>query len=217
MLELKKKHEAAQAAFEAAKMTLEDAKRKYQDGAGKTYAETLRRAGEIDRLIGQQELLRTAAKQDLAEELRAAPSVVSAQAKSALAARRDAEDMLEQYQAIKTEASALVQANLAEASGAAKRYLNAYDVAALAWADLKVCSALLHCGEQIANAMAVRVPNGDGNCSSKMVKLLGQMVASYGEGHRPYVDEIGVVDLGLLDRDGLMTPIQMLAAQKALG
>src|SRR5471032_3555804 len=125
MKELEHKHEAAQVAFEAAQKVLDTARLEYTEGPGKTYAETAARAAEIERLIAGQEQIREEAKQDLANKLRAAPSEVSVEAKNALAMRRDAEDLLEQYHSIKVEATSLAQVNLVEASAAAQSYISA--------------------------------------------------------------------------------------------
>jgi hypothetical protein len=214
MKELEQKHVAAQAAFEDAKNALIAARLEYIEGAGKTYAESAGRVAEIERLITEQEQIRDGAKQDLADRLRETPSEVSAGAKNALAARRNAEDLLEQYQVIQKEAAALAKINLAEASDAARSYMSAYDTAALAWADVNVYMTLIDCGERIARAMAVsrrRSADGQENCRSMVSQLLDAGVKSLGDSYRPYIDDIGVIDLGQLDGSLMMTPAQIRA------
>lgn len=208
--------EAAKNAYHEALAALEVARRSYEDGPGRRLAELQKNTEGVKRAIGEHQQARQVAKATLAGAMRATIGQTSKEAKDALAVRRNAEDMLEQYQVLANELDfETIEARIA-ASSAARLYIAAYDHAARCWAELNAYSLLVDCGERIARAIVVRRSAGsdsglvsqESHCRDFIVKILDRLASELEANESPFTADIGVVDLGLLARADILSPAE---------
>lgn len=225
MSDLIQQHAAAKIAFEEARAALEIARRNFEEGPGKKFAEVKQSALAVQQAIREHEQASQTAKVSLADALRAAAGEITQQAKDALAQRRNAEDLLDQYRELAVELeSATTEAQIL-ASQAARVYIGAYDTAARCWAELNVRAVLLECGERMARAMAVQRTGasaadglgvGNSTCRDMMIDVLDRLSAKYSDDQRPFVNDIGVVDLGSMTAGEILSAgaVNSLRVQK---
>ncbi|MBR8361672.1 hypothetical protein KDW10_30550 [Burkholderia vietnamiensis] len=216
MNDLKKQHEQAKAAYETARDELASARHAYEHGAGKTLAEAKKSRESIGAQLDSETQAGERAKTALSQAMLQSNGERTAEVKKALAERRDADDMIEQCSELLSESERLIAAAHIEASEAAKTYLGAYESAARRWAEMNVLAALVECGERIARAMAVKAPNADTSplpsCEQLIIHGL-RHIAEQGD-ERPYVQEIGSVDLGAMGIQDILSPIAIQRMKK---
>lgn len=230
MSDLTQQHAAAKVAYEEARAALDIARRNYDEGPGKKFAEVKRSAMTVQQAIGEHEQARQAAKATLASALRAAIGEDTKEAKDALALRRNADDMIDQYGELAAELESEVTEAHILASQAARAYIGAYEAASRCWAELNAYAVMLECGERMARAMAVRrvvidphfaggLDVRDSKCRDMMVDLLDKLSAKYSSDQCPFVADIGVVDLGSMSRDEILSTgaANLLRAQTGNG
>jgi hypothetical protein len=219
MSDLKQQLEKAKTSYDAARAALETARRIYQDGRGKEYAEVKQNVLTLKARIDEQKHASQAAKDSLAQALRSSNGAITPQAKEALAHRRNADDLLDQYRELMVESQRTsIDVHIA-ASEAAAAYVKTYDTASQCWAEMNVFAALVECGERIARAMAVMpqletlTPYAVKNtslrgivCRELMIAELDKLRKQYDDEVRPYVDEIGNLDLGSMAMNEILTP-----------
>lgn len=225
MQELKQKHEQAKKALQAAITKLEDARRAFESGAGREYANVQTNAAALQAHIDEQKRSATAGKGALAVALKESSGAINEKAKSALAERRNAEDLLEQFQILAAEIDAAKPAILADASAAATAYISAYNQASNCLARLNVLAVVLECGEKVAHAMNVKPPvislphdfanglQGEPTCKELMLDELRQLCAAVGDCLPPAADMLGQVDLGALAWHDILSPIAISKAR----
>ncbi len=229
MIDLKQKHEAAKIALAASLVVLEAEKTAYHGGPAKDYAAVKQNKSSLQLAIEEQEAASLAAKRLLTTAMREANGAQTADVKDALMRRRNADDLLDQYRELMAGIeTASTEAHIA-ASDAVGVYANAYENASKCWAELNLYAVLLDCGERIARAMSVKpldhVLSPGYTISSlaaaepyreKMIHALDELCVVYGNDTRPYVGEIGKLDLGPLMASDVLTPGGKLLARRRL-
>lgn len=227
MLDLKQQHETAKSAYEAAYAALNAARNDYENGPGKMYAEVKENALTLERQVVEQGRASQSAKAALAQALRKSNGAVTPLAKEALAQRRNADDLLDEYRELKAEMEVNTLDLHIAASNAASTYISLHATASRRWAEMNVAAALLACGETMARAMVVEPREGSlfqdqGSISPKVVcrdlviAALDRLCEQFSDSTQPYLDEIGVVDLVGIARSEILTPGGMKAARARL-
>jgi hypothetical protein len=221
MQQLKKQLAAATQSFEGAQARLESARTAYTTGAGKHYAEALESASTLSAQIAEHQQAHEKARAALEHAMLRSSGRVTSEVKTALAARRDAEDLIEQLATLEKSASRARQTAHIAASDAAQKYVQAYEAAAGSWSEMNVLSALVECGERIARAMAVvplnesLVPHATRTykyrtvCSDRMLIELDRLRGVFKEEESVYRDVVGSIDLGALQWSDILTPAQI--------
>ncbi|SEP48099.1 hypothetical protein [Pseudomonas sp. Snoq117.2] len=218
MNDLQQKHEQAKSTYAAALANLELARHTYDNGAGKAFAEAKKHRESLATQLDGEKQASERAKATLAEAVCQSNGARTADVTQALSDRRNADDMVDQLSALLSEADRLVESAHAEASTAGRTYMAAYEAAAQRWAEMNVLAALAQCGEQIARAMAVKAPNGlpypiryergeAGNLDASSEQLVIKELRALAEqcDTRPYVQEIGTVDLGAMEQQDVLS------------
>lgn len=216
MLDLKQQHETAKAAYEAANAALNAVRSDYENGPGKMYAEVKGNALTLERQMDEQGRASQAAKAALAQALRESNGAVTPQAKQALTQRRDADDLLDQYQELRSEMETNALELRIAASSAASTYISLHATASRRWAEMNVAAALLTCGETLARAMVVQPREGgliqnqgsisqNVTCRDLVIAALDNLCKQYSDSTQPYLEEIGVIDLGGISTSEILT------------
>ncbi|KIX48624.1 hypothetical protein SY87_07560 [Burkholderia pseudomallei] len=210
MQKLKEQLEAATQAFEDAQARLERARAAYTTGAGKQYAEAIKSADTLPAQTAGHQQAHENAKAALENAMLSSGGQITSEVKTALAARRDAEDLIEQLATLERLASRTRQTIHIAASGAAREYVQAYEAATRTWSEMNVLSALVECGERIARAMAVvpiderLVPHATRTykyrtaCMDRMLIELDRLRGAFKDEAAVYQEVIGSIDLGAL-------------------
>lgn len=192
MNEQEQKLEHANRVRAAALAALAHARSDYNEGAGKALAETRANVTRLHGLLAEQEAAAVAAREALGRALRGSNGVATDKSRAALAARRDAEDLIEEYRAMIAEmARALVEATIA-ADGAAETYERAHSGAVDAHVQQVARSALAQCGEAMARAIAA----GGGDIIEAELRRLAEPFRATTRGE--LAAAVGSVDLGAL-------------------
>lgn len=219
MQRLKQRLEAAQKAYEEARRKLEQARHEYCSGPGQSYAETQSNAASLTARTTEQQQAHDAAKAALADAMLKSDGKLTGEVKSALATRRDTEDLLEQYETLKKQMERNRDTVHIEASNAARTYVQAYESASQRWAEMNVLSALVECGERIARAMAVvpvdesftpwqfRTDECKTICCDRMIAELRALRDTFEGDASAYKRDIGSVDLGAFKRSDILTAV----------
>ena len=216
-MNLKEKFEAATKAHDMAMVELERASRAYGE-VEPSYAETKRKLDELQQTKREQVDLMASAKERLAAAMLTTMGRMSEEAKEALATRRTADDLIDQFNEVEAVVSGLLPDVQIETSRAARGYLAAYDRAVATWAEKNALGVLLECGERLALAMSVRmrgVPNPLADdiddrkhvrCRSLVLKELDRLCESFGHSPTPYADAIPALQLGAFSEADILSP-----------
>jgi hypothetical protein len=212
MQQLNERLKAATRAFEDARARLERTRIAYTNGPGKRYAETINNAGTLPAQTAEYQRAHEEAKATLGAAMLQSGGQVTPEVKAALSARRDAEDLIEQFTELEKHAERTRKRAHLDASKSAREYVDAYEHASQCWAEMNVLSALVECGERIARAMAV-VPAAEqlvpyaittgtheSVCKDRMLNELDRLRDVFREDDRlPYQNVIGKLELGALE------------------
>ncbi|MFM0649005.1 hypothetical protein PQR14_32195 [Paraburkholderia bryophila] len=217
MQELKNQLEIAKLAYAHALTRLAQARDAYQNGPGKSYAEVLGSAGEFAERVAEQNEAHEDAKTALADAMLKSRGKITSEVKTSLAARRDADDMLEQLEILKLQMERNRTQVHIDASTAARAYISAYEEASQHWSEMNVLEALVECGERIGRAMAVvptdellipwRLNTGRSKtiCHERMLTELKRLRDAFSGDASAYTRDIGQLDLGALPLNEILT------------
>jgi predicted 3-demethylubiquinone-9 3-methyltransferase (glyoxalase superfamily) len=154
MSDIKQKLNDANSTFARSLKALQHARQAYETDAGQTLAETATNCATLRTRIGEQTQAAEDARNALKTALRVSNAAVTPESKAALAARRNADDLLDQYSEMLVEADfQLVEATIS-ANDAAAKYEHVYREAKTAQVAAIAYTALDQCGEVIARAIA---------------------------------------------------------------
>ncbi|MTW10748.1 hypothetical protein GM658_09040 [Pseudoduganella eburnea] len=227
-MNLNQKHEAATKAHQIAMVELERAGLAYGE-VEPTYAGLKGKSDELQQAKQEQLDAMAAAKERLTAAMLTTMGRMSDDVKEALAARRTADDLVDQFNELETIVASQFPGVRVEVSLAARNYLHAYDRAVATWAEMNALGVLAECGERLALAMAVRmrgVPNPVAEdledrrhvrCRSFVLRELERLCENYGYSPTPYEDLIPVPHLGKFSEAEILSPAQIaqLKAQLA--
>jgi hypothetical protein len=224
MNDLQQKYERAKANYATALEKLDLARHTYENGAGKAFAEAKKNRELLGAQLDSAKQASENAKATLSQAMRQSNGERTPEVNRALAERRDADDLIDQFGELLSESDRLIEAAQIDASTAARHYLSTYESAAQRWAEMNVLAALAECGERIARAMAVKAPNGlllptvirhergdvrnpEPSCEQLIIRALRDLAVQCDE--RPYVQEIGTVKLGAMEHQDILSIGQM--------
>ena len=159
MNNLQQQYEQAQSAYASARDSLDIARSAYENGAGKAFDEAKANRETIASNLDAQKHASERAKTALSEAMRQSSGERTQDVSQALTARRDADDLIEQFSELLSESDRLLSTAHVDASEAARKYVQAYETAAQRWAEMNLLAALVECGARIAAAMAVKAPH----------------------------------------------------------
>lgn len=224
MNDLQQKHEQAKANYATALEKLDLARHTYENGAGKAFGEAKKNRESLDAQLDRAKQASEHAKAALSQAMRQSNGERTPEVNQALAERRDADDLIDQFGELLSASNRLIEAAQLDASTAAREYLATYENAAQRWAEMNVLEALVECGERIARAMAVKAPNGvlvpdvikyergeagnpEQSCEQLIFRSLRDLASQCDA--RPYVQEIGTVELGVMGRQDILSLSQI--------
>ncbi|WP_155642970.1 hypothetical protein [Burkholderia stagnalis] len=223
MNKLQQKYEEAKANYATALEILELARHTYDNGVSKDFAEAKKNRGSLAAQLDSEKQASENAKAALAQAMRDSNGARSPEVAQALSDRRNTDDMIEQYADLLAQSDQLVNALKVDASPVAREYVNAYENAAQRWAEMNAFAALVECGERLARAMVVTAPcdalmpwhkrrtrgedHPELSCEQIIMNTLRDL-ASQCEERRPYVQEIGALELGTMVVDDILSPAQ---------
>lgn len=227
-MNLKEKFEAAKKAHETAMVALEQASLAYVE-VEPSYAEITRKLDELQRSKQEQIDIMAAAKERLAAAMLTTMGRLSGEVKEALAARRTADDLVDQFNELEAIVSENLPAATIQISGAARNYLGAYDRAVATWAEMNALGVLVECGDKLAQAMSVRMRGVQDlladefedrhhkRCSSLVLQELRYLCDNYVNAPTPYADLIPAPKLGSFSGEEVLSPatISMMKAKLA--
>lgn len=211
-MNLNQKYEAATKAHEAAMVELERACKAYGE-VEPSYADLRQKLASLQQSKREQQEVMASAKKQLAAAMLSTMGQVSVDAKKALAARRDADDLVDQFNELEEVVNGQLPAARIQVSLVAREYLSAYNNAAATWAEMNALGVLVDCGERLAEAMSVRMlgvqdPSGDGymRCGSLVLEELRYLCEKHKEGPEPYAGLIPAPQLGALAGEEILSP-----------
>ncbi|MBD2936251.1 hypothetical protein G5C41_02275 [Burkholderia pseudomallei] len=229
MQQLNERLKAATRAFEDARARLERTRIAYTNGPGKRYAETINNAGTLPAQTAEYQRAHEEAKATLGAAMLQSGGQVTPEVKAALSARRDAEDLIEQFTELEKHAERTRKRAHLDASKAAREYVDAYEHASQCWAEMNVLSALVECGERIARAMAVvpaaerlvpyAITTGTHEtiCKDRMLNELDRLRDIFREDDRlPYQNVIGKLELGALEVGEILSAAGIIKVSEEL-
>jgi len=225
MNKLQQRYQQAKAKFASALESLELIRHTYENGVCKDFAEAKKNRESLAAQLDIQKQASENAKAALAQAMHESNGARTAEVAQALSERRNTDDMIEQYAALLSQSDQLVNALQVDASPVAKSYVQAYEDAAQRWAEMNAFAALVECGERLARAMIVTAPcdgllpwnkrrtRGEGehpepSCEQIIMNALRDL-ASQCEERRPYVQEIGPMEMGTMAIDDILNPVQI--------
>ena len=119
MQQIEQKLNLANTAFANALDALAKVRLDYESGAGDSLAETMRNSEALHKLIDEQKRASQAARDALKIALRSSNAASTPETKAALTARRNADDLIDEYSELLTEADfRLVEVAIAASSAA---------------------------------------------------------------------------------------------------
>jgi hypothetical protein len=216
-MNLNEKFEAAKRAHEVAMSNLEVARLAYNE-VEPSYAEITKKIDELHQSKREQVDVMAAAKERLAAAMLTTMGRQSKEVKEALAARRTAEDLVDQFNELEAIVSEGLPASTIKMSEAARKYLSAYDGAVATWAEMNALGVLVECGDRIAQAMSVRMrgikdyfaedyeDRNHKRCSSFVLEELRRLCDNYKSGPTPYADLIAKPKLGAFSEAEILSP-----------
>jgi len=220
MNDLQQKHEQAKADYASALKKLDLARYTYENGAGKAFAEAKKNRESLDAQLDSAKQASENAKAALSQAMGHSNGKRTPEVNLALAERRDADDLIDQFGELLAASDRLIEAAQLDASTAAREYLIAYEDAAQRWSEMNVLEALVECGERIARAMAVKAPNGvlvpwhikvdrgeagspEASCEQLVINALRARASQCDS--QPYVQEIGTAELGVMRHQDILS------------
>lgn len=199
-MNLKEKFEAAKKAHEMAMGVLESASQAYI-AVEPTYAEMKRKLDELEQSKREQIDIMAAAKARLAAAMLTTMGRMSDEVKEALAERRNADDLVDQFDYLVAIVNEDVPGVYIEISAAARTYLKAYDQAVATWAEKNALGVLVDCGDRLAQAMSVQT-----NCRRVVLRELDYLCDNYKGSLTPYEELIPAPHLGVLPVAEILSP-----------
>ena len=183
----------------------------YESGVGNTLAETMQNSNALHGLIDEQKRASQAARDALKIALRSSNAATTPETKAALTARRNADDLIDEYAELLTEADfRLVEVTIA-ASSAAQSYESAYSTACAAHIERAAYTALARAGKAIAHAIAM----GGGEIIQKELERLAKELRL--EAHQSRVEQLGSLNFGVLSNDDRMSSAEVSLTQRVMG
>ncbi|NVD99949.1 hypothetical protein [Massilia sp. BJB1822] len=199
-MNLQEKFEAAKKAHEMSMDTLERASQAYVE-VEPTYAEMKRKLDELEQSKRAQIDIMGAAKERLAAAMLTTMGSMSDEVREALAARRTADDLVDQFDELVAIVNKQVPGVHIEISAAASTYLHAYEHAVSTWAEKNALGVLVDCGDRLAQAMSVQT-----NCRRVVLRELDYLCDNYRNELTPYKDLIPAPQLGALPLAEILSP-----------
>lgn len=211
MLDLNQKLAAAKAEYEAANLAFQEARNTYENGSKNSYANLLQNIAALKAEIKNHEAERATAKQALADGLQVSNGAKTQKVKDTLDALRDSDAVLEECDVLLQQLTTNAEAERINGSAVAETYQQAYRRAQYAWAVMNTYTILAECGERLSAAMAVQAGSDEVTSLAKTPKTiilteLEKLAAAFDGDKKPYLSEIGTLDLGPFDGGKMMTP-----------
>lgn len=198
---IKQKLNDANSTFARTAEALQHARHGYETDAGRTLAETAANCATLRKRIAEQTQAAEDARNALKTALRVSNAAVTSESKAALAARRNADDLLDQYSEMLVEADfQLVEATVS-ANDTAATYEHAYREAKTAQVAAIAYTALDQCGEVIARAIAA----GGREIIKEELNRLVEMFESADVQEESY--QLAPPDLGALANSDRLGPV----------
>lgn len=197
---LREKFETATKAHETAMVALGRASQAYAE-VEPTYAEMKRKLDDLQQSKQEQIDIMAAAKDRLAAAMLTTMGRMSDEVKEALAARRTADDLVDQFDDLVAIVNEKVPGVHIEISAAARTYVQAYEHAVSTWAEKNALGVLVDCGDRLAQAMSVQT-----NCRRVVLRELDYLCDNYRDGLTPYKDLIPAPKLGALPLTEILSP-----------
>ncbi|MDO8591510.1 MAG: hypothetical protein Q7R60_01115, partial [bacterium] len=163
----------------------------------------------------------------LAKALSASNGKITPQAKEALAARRDTDDLLDECRILLSQVEKNMVTERFSFSEAAETYRLAYQNASKRWAEMNTFTVLVECGERICAAMAVctmtkaydhheKIANDLSESSNVILGELQELLRTFNGDKKPYIAELGTYDIGLMSENEIMSPAEMHMARSTI-
>jgi chromosome segregation ATPase len=200
VMNLKDKFETAKKAHEMTMGALERASQAYA-AVEPAYAELKRKLDELAQSKREQIDIMAAAKERLAAAMLTTMGRMSDEVKEALAARRNADDLVDQFDDLVSIVNEQVPGVHIQISAAARTYLQAYENAVATWAEKNALGVLVDCGDRLAQAMSVQ-----SNCRRVVLRELDYLCDNYKDGLSPYKELIPAPQLGALPVAEILSP-----------